>query len=150
MYLCIYYCTPRFSRYLFPLKESLSHVLIDNRDVVEDGDIAGKFNAFFFHFVFQVAESDVGNCSCEGPVGDESAIMGDIVTSEKGIFFLILGQEKEEPVGPYHISNMLSTKLCEYTHDFLGRFGVQRGRSGVICFFVQRRLLQCDSYLYHS
>lgn len=100
--------------------------------------------------MFQAGECDVGNCSCEGPVGDESAIMGDIAISEEGTFFLILGLDKEKPVGAYNISNIFSMKLCEYTHDFLGRFGVQMGRSGVICFFVQRSLVQCDSYLYHS
>lgn len=33
--------------YLSPSKPSLSHVLVDNRDVLREGDIANKFNRFF-------------------------------------------------------------------------------------------------------
>lgn len=79
----------KFWRYLSPSKTMILELIINDRSIVEDGDIAREFNNFF-HSVFESSASDVQGIAEEQPVGSDSATMGEICISEEGVFSLLL------------------------------------------------------------
>lgn len=108
----------KFWSYLSPSKPSLSHLVVDNRDVVEDADIAKAFNEFF-HSVFEVSASDVGDCLLERLVDDDTVSMGEVVISEEGIFSLLLELDDKKSAGPDNIPNMFLKRYAEWGAKFL-------------------------------
>lgn len=108
----------KFWSYLSPSKPSIPHLLVDNRDVLREGDIANEFNRFF-HSVFESSANDVGEYTLEGSADGDVVGMDEVVISEEGIFSLLLDLDVKKSEGPDNIPNLFLKRYAEWVAKFL-------------------------------
>lgn len=105
--------------YLSPPKQGISHLLVDNKTVMKNTDMASLFNQFF-HSGFVRSDSDKPGSVIGGRGADDNSQEPPTLQfSQEGIFSQLLEIDSKMLGGPDDIPNVFLRRYAEWVSHYL-------------------------------